>query len=160
MARRTRLSSLSLAANLNPQRKRDGGTILAHFVFAMSLLLWLYLALAPLNPPSLVLATQARDAFQQRCLSFAPEKLIRNATRTVLEYVADGTTLEFPDNVASCARPSQRVSTDLCRVALSIPTSNRSSITFELWLPKRWQAARYLSTGNGGVDGCWCLLLT
>lgn len=122
-------------------------------------LLWLWLALAALNPLCLVLASQASNSFQQRCLSFAPEKLIRNSTRTALEFVTNGTTLEFPDNVASCARPSQLVSTNLCRVALSIPTSNRSSITFELWLPEQWQAARYLSTGNGGIDGCSCQLL-
>ena len=122
----------------------------------MPLLLWLGLALAGLNPVPQVLAGQTPKSFQQQCLSFAPEKLIWNSTRTALEYVANGTTLEFPDNVASCARPSQLVSTDLCRIALSIPTSNRSSITFELWLPEEWQGARYLSTGNGGIDGCQC----
>ncbi|TVY83045.1 putative feruloyl esterase B-2, partial [Lachnellula suecica] len=94
------------------------------------------------------------STFQQQCLSFTPETFIKNSTRTHLEYVTNGTTLVFPDNVASCARPSQLVSTNLCRIALSIPTSNRSSITFELWLPETWPVARYLSTGNGGIDGC------
>jgi hypothetical protein len=42
---------------------------------------------------------------------------------------------------------------DLCRIALSIPTSNRSSITFEAWLPRNW-TGRFLGTGNGGIDGC------
>ncbi|KAI9735738.1 MAG: hypothetical protein M1818_006346 [Claussenomyces sp. TS43310] len=93
-------------------------------------------------------------SFEDRCLAFAPEKLIHNSTLWALEYVTNGTTLEFPDNVASCARPSQLIATKLCRIALSIPTSRRSSITFELWLPEQWDSARYLSTGNGGIDGC------
>jgi len=54
-----------------------------------------------------------------------PEEYVRNSARTVLEYVPANTTLDFPDNDASCGRPSQLVSTDMCRVALSIPTSNR-----------------------------------
>lgn len=68
---------------------------------------------------------QAVDDFQQRCLSFAPESLVKNSTRTVLEYVPANVTIEFVDNDATCGRPRQLVSVDLCRVALSIPTSNR-----------------------------------
>lgn len=92
--------------------------------------------------------------FESQCLAFRPEKYISNSTRTELEYVTNGTTLKFPDNVASCSRASQLVSNNLCRIALSIPTSYRSSITFELWLPEDWSSARYVSTGNGGIDGC------
>ena len=33
------------------------------------------------------------------------------------------------------------------------PTSERSSFTFEMWLPVRW-SGRLLGTGNGGIDGC------
>lgn len=68
---------------------------------------------------------QTADDFQQRCLSFLPEEGVRNSTRTVLEYVPANTMLDFPDNDASCGRPSQFVSVDICRVALSIPTSDR-----------------------------------
>ena len=93
------------------------------------------------------------EDFQARCLSFQPESCIKNATRTVLEFVKSGTNLTFPDNVASCSRSSQVVSKDSCRVALSVPTSNRSSITFELWLPEVW-TGRLLTVGNGGIDGC------
>lgn len=94
------------------------------------------------------------DAFHKHCLSFEPEKLIWNSTLTRLEHVTAGTTLELDDNVSSCSRPSQEVTTDICRVALQIPTSSRSSISFELWLPRKWEGARYLATGNGGIDGC------
>lgn len=95
----------------------------------------------------------AQSSFQQQCLAFKPEALVSNSTREVLEYVAAGTTLSFPYNDATCDRSSQIVAADLCRVALSIPTSNRSSFTFELWLPSNW-TGRFLGTGNGGIDGC------
>lgn len=98
------------------------------------------------------------DGFRQRCLSFEPEKLVEQSTRMRVEFVANGTTLQFPDNDASCKRASQKVSADICRIALYIATSNRSGIRFELWLPEKWSDARYVSTGNGGVDGCkWFL---
>lgn len=93
-------------------------------------------------------------SFREHCLSFTPEKFIWNSTRTRLEFIAGGTTLQLDDNVESCNRPEQAVEVDMCRVALQIPTSRRSSISFELWLPGEWDDARYLGTGNGGVDGC------
>ena len=96
---------------------------------------------------------EIHDDFQNKCLSFAPEVYIHNSTRQILQYVAAGTNLTFPYDDPTCDRPSQLVSADLCRVALSIPTSNRSSITFELWLPDQW-SGRFLATGNGGIDGC------
>jgi hypothetical protein len=95
----------------------------------------------------------ALNHFQQSCLSFTPELYVENSTRQVLEYVPAGTNLTFPYNDPTCDRPNQVVSADLCRVALSIPTSTRSSITFEIWLPAIW-SGRFLATGNGGLDGC------
>ena len=100
-----------------------------------------------------VLDVNALNHFRNRCLSFTPEAYVQNSTREVLEYVPAATNLSFPYNDATCARPNQLVAADLCRVALSIPTSNRSSITFELWLPAVW-SGRFLATGNGGIDGC------
>jgi hypothetical protein len=97
--------------------------------------------------------TTKADTFETRCLSFKPESYVFNSTRTQLQYVRAGTNLTFPGNDETCARASQVVSVDLCRVALSIPTSGRSSITFEMWLPKDW-SGRFLATGNGGIDGC------
>ncbi|OAQ68076.1 feruloyl esterase B precursor [Pochonia chlamydosporia 170] len=98
--------------------------------------------------------TTGNTDFKNRCLSLEPEKLVDNSQRMRLEYVTNGTTLEFPDNDASCNRATQLVSTNLCRIALYIATSERSGITFELWLPEAWTEARYIATGNGGVDGC------
>ncbi|ORY61662.1 Tannase/feruloyl esterase [Pseudomassariella vexata] len=102
--------------------------------------------------PGLAVAT-GNATFQDRCLAFTPEAHVSNSTRTELQFVPAGTNLTFPDNDATCNRASQVVSVDICRATLSIPTSNRSSITFEVWLPEVW-TGRTLATGNGGIDGC------
>ena len=110
----------------------------------VSLNLWLPLALT---------AVHAKYSFRDRCLSFQPEAYIFNSSRHVLDYVTAGTNLNLSDNDPTCSRSNQKVAVDLCRVGLSIPTSNRSSIAFELWLPEDW-SGRFLATGNGGIDGC------
>ena len=115
--------------------------------------------LAALISLSLLLSASAAEpsAFEKKCLAFRPEKFVPGATRSVLEYVAANTKLTFPDNVATCNRGSQAVTANICRVALSIKTSKRSNITFEAWLPENW-SGRFLATGNGGIDGCTCLI--
>ncbi|MCJ1243336.1 putative feruloyl esterase B-2 [Trapelia coarctata] len=98
-------------------------------------------------------ASATTPTFLERCQGFNAETKIHNSTIEVLQYVPASTNLSFPYNDPSCARPYQLVSIALCRIALSTPTSNRSSITFELWLPEVW-SGRLLGTGNGGIDGC------
>lgn len=98
-------------------------------------------------------ALETNNDFQEKCLAFKPEKYVNNSTLEVLEYVPAGTNLSFPDNPTTCNRPSQVIYADLCRIALHIPTSNRSNIVFEAWFPSNW-TGRLLGTGNGGVDGC------
>lgn len=95
----------------------------------------------------------AQLSFEQQCLSLNPDALASGSTLEELEFVQKGRNLTFPDNDPSCNRPSQVIAVDLCRIALSIPTSNRSGFTFELWLPQQW-TGRFLGTGNGGLDGC------
>src|SRR6266536_4565210 len=85
-------------------------------------------------------------SFETRCLSFTPQEYVNNSTLQVLSFVPKGINLTFPDNDATCARPYQVMAVDVWRVALSIPTSNRSSITYELWLPSTW-SGRILATG-------------
>ncbi|KAF2639500.1 putative feruloyl esterase B precursor [Massarina eburnea CBS 473.64] len=98
--------------------------------------------------------TNASASFQSRCLAFSPESTIFNSTLTAREYVTKGTNLTFPDNDKSCNQPFQVAAANLCRIALHVPTSNRSSITMELWLPEQWESGRVLAAGNGGIDGC------
>lgn len=107
----------------------------------------------------LSVSVDPKDEFHKKCLSFTPEVHISNSTRQVLDYVPAGTNVSLPYNDPTCELPSQAVSIDLCRIALSIPTSDRSSITFELWLPMQW-SGRFLGTGNGGIDGCSCYFLS
>ncbi|KAJ4364946.1 hypothetical protein N0V83_008562 [Neocucurbitaria cava] len=105
--------------------------------------------------PLLVLSQTAAAApsFEAKCLTFKPEKYIDGVIRNVLQFVTAGTTLTFPDNDATCNRANQAVTTDLCRVALSIETSEISNIIFEAWFPENW-SGRFLATDNGGIDGC------
>jgi feruloyl esterase len=105
----------------------------------------------------LVPCVAAASDFQQRCLAFKPDELIPDATLDILSYVSANTTLSFPDNDASCNRKAQLVSIDICRMALSIKTSEHSSIVFEAWFPETW-SGRFLATGNGGIDGCQSII--
>ena len=113
----------------------------------------MFIPLVPLLFSALPQLVAASATFEEKCLSFRPETYIEGATRNVLEFVNAGTTVKFPDNDATCNRASQAVSTDLCRIGLSIKTSGTSNVTFEAWLPEDW-SGRFLATGNGGIDGC------
>jgi feruloyl esterase len=98
-------------------------------------------------------ASEPRSSFETKCLQFDPTAYVSDASVNALEFVAAETTLQFPGNDPSCARPNQTVSVDICRVALNISTSGKSGIIFESWLPNSW-TGRFLATGNGGIDGC------
>lgn len=102
---------------------------------------------------SMITTAQTTDKFEQQCLSFSAQERAPNAHIQVLEYIPRGTNLTLADNDSTCSRQSQQISADICRVALSVTTSNRSSIVMELWLPREW-SGRFLGTGNGGIDGC------
>ncbi|KAI2482496.1 Tannase domain containing protein [Pyrenophora tritici-repentis] len=102
---------------------------------------------------ALLHVTVASPSFEQKCLAFRRDNRTIGAKLNVLQYVAAGTNLTFPDNDASCARASQKVSVDLCRITLEIKTSRISNISFEAWFPENW-SGRFLATGNGGIDGC------
>ncbi|KAF5340492.1 hypothetical protein D9758_014567 [Tetrapyrgos nigripes] len=76
-----------------------------------------------------------------------------NVTTWFADLVSAGTNLTFPDNDPTCTRPSQVIFADMCRVSVSLPTSERSEISLEAWLPRNWTGG-VLSTGNGGLAGC------
>ncbi|KAK4156102.1 Tannase/feruloyl esterase [Chaetomidium leptoderma] len=98
-------------------------------------------------------AAAAQCSFQQQCSKLASKLKVDNATVWFAEYVAAGTTLSFPDTDASCGQAPVAVGVDFCRVALHVATSDRSGISMEAWLPRNW-TGRFLSTGNGGLNGC------
>lgn len=91
----------------------------------------------------------------QACSHIAQSFKEPHVTVNFAQHVPANTTLTFSQagNLSSCARPSQLVPVDLCRVAMRVQTSNRSEITLEAWLPTNW-TGRFLSTGNGGLSGC------
>ncbi|GES60182.1 tannase-domain-containing protein [Aspergillus terreus] len=92
------------------------------------------------------------DAFAQRCRSFLAGHLA-DSQRPTVDFVAAGTNLTFYGTNTTCDHISITAPTDLCRASLSVPTSTRSGVDIELWLPSNW-TGRFLQTGNGGIDGC------
>ena len=99
---------------------------------------------------SLILSAKAD--FRSDCLSFTPLDYVSDSTLNVLEYYPNGSNIAFPDNNV-CSRPNQTIFANLCRIGLTINTSNQSSVKFEAWYPETW-TGRFLATGNGGTDGC------
>ncbi|KAH9205856.1 tannase and feruloyl esterase [Leptodontidium sp. 2 PMI_412] len=95
----------------------------------------------------------ATSDFSSKCTALASSLSIPHGNVSSSALVTAGSTLQFPNSDPSCTRPSQSVSVDLCRVALTVTTSDRSSISMEAWLPANWKG-RFLSTGNGGLGGC------
>lgn len=107
------------------------------------------IALAAFGAARLVLANN----FEAHCRDIASQLDVANGTVWFSQYVPGGTNLTFPDYNVTCARPSQVIPKDICRIALYVATSNRSGISMETWLPRDW-TGRFLSTGNGGLGGC------
>ncbi|KAI9370057.1 putative feruloyl esterase B-2 [Aspergillus egyptiacus] len=100
---------------------------------------------------SAVLAEQ--DQFRARCESFADAVDIPQVKVNFANYVPGGTNLTLADNHPSCGEPYQAVSSDTCRIAMAVSTSDSSEITLEAWFPRDY-TGRFLSTGNGGLSGC------
>lgn len=115
------------------------------------------LALGPLAQPSWTSTSHDPAA---RCADLARSLTLPNATVWFSEFVPANTTLTFPDNHPACARPSQFISVEICRVAARVSTStvtdssvSHGSVSFEAWLPLDWNG-RFLAVGNGGLNGC------
>ncbi|KAF1926252.1 tannase and feruloyl esterase [Didymella exigua CBS 183.55] len=91
--------------------------------------------------------------FNSTCASLASRLEVENGIVYFSEFVAAGTNLSLPDNNATCVQPYMLVTADICRVSLHISTTDHSGFNMEAWLPSNW-TGRYLSTGNGGLNGC------
>lgn len=87
------------------------------------------------------------------CSKLGASIRIQNVTVNFANFVSAGTNLSFTQNdgLNTCGYPNALVTSDLCRVAIHVPTSSRSGITLEAWLPVNW-TGRFLSTG--GESGC------
>ena len=107
----------------------------------------------PLWTPAYAASFTTGDVdFVANCSRFSALVDIPGAVTHFTQYVPAGTNLLLPDNHPSCGLTSQSVSSDVCRLAMSVPTSNTSEISFEAWFPRDY-SGRFLSTGNRGV--CW-----
>jgi feruloyl esterase len=107
-----------------------------------------------LSAPVLASTCTPRADFQTRCASITTAELgIPDATVWFSQYVPAGTNVTFPDRHPTCGPASLVASSELCRIALYIATSNRSGLSLEAWLPVKWNS-RFLTTGNGGLNGC------
>lgn len=102
--------------------------------------------------PLLVFAT---SSLRESCFSFNATSFLANSTLRLHEYVAANTTILLEGMHPSCSRSSQLLTVEACRITLTVPTTSRSSVIIELFLPHpdAW-SGRYLATGNGGIDGC------
>ncbi|KAK7019725.1 Feruloyl esterase [Paramarasmius palmivorus] len=91
--------------------------------------------------------------FVTRCTTFAAEANIPKATIYFSEYIPAGTTIPLTDNDPSCFLTEWKVSTDICRVGMSVKTSETSEMSVEGWLPSDY-TGRFLTTTNRGMGGC------
>lgn len=73
----------------------------------------------------------AADSFDTQCTAFAETLRATYANSTIwfTEPVAAGTNLSLPDYDPSCGVQYQEVGVDMCRVAMFVPTSDRSNIS-------------------------------
>jgi feruloyl esterase len=104
---------------------------------------------SPLDYP---VANNGSD-FGSKCSNIASKLAVENGNVYFSEFVAAGTNLSLSDSDPTCGPFSIVVPADICRVALSVATSNRSGLNMEAWLPSNW-TGRFLSGGNGGLNGC------
>lgn len=98
--------------------------------------------------PALSYSTQ--DEFIARCGSFIHEASIPGATVHFSQYLNAGTNLSLSDNHPSCGASHWIVPSDICRIALSVPTSDTSEMSVEAWFPYNY-AGRFLTTTNRGM---------
>ncbi|KAF5343274.1 hypothetical protein D9758_016313 [Tetrapyrgos nigripes] len=95
--------------------------------------------------------------FDSTCSSIASKFSIPNATVLSSELVSKGTNLTFSQDPLcvnpQLSPPSLVIPADVCRITLTVQTSDRSGINMETWLPRNW-TGRFMSTGNGGNGGC------
>ncbi|KAH8204874.1 hypothetical protein TruAng_000913 [Truncatella angustata] len=92
------------------------------------------------------------QTFESACSSLNTAVISPDVKTLFSEILPAGTALVVPGLDASCAN-STTITTDLCRLSLNVTTSASSDVLIEVWLPRNW-TGRFLSTGNGGINGC------
>ncbi|KAJ5649256.1 feruloyl esterase B-2 [Penicillium longicatenatum] len=101
-----------------------------------------------------LITCSAADHFKTACSALHQNINLPNVIVNFAEFVPAKSNVSLIDNPASCGAKYQTLyGGDICRVAMSITTSNQSGLTAEMWLPRDY-TGRFLSTGNGGLAGC------
>jgi feruloyl esterase len=119
----------------------------------MKLSLWASLLTASTVFASPTSCPVQSNNFTSTCASLAAKLSIENGTVEFSQFVAAGTNLSLPAYDPTCAQAPILTTADMCRVGLTVATSDRSSFRMEAWLPSNW-TGRFLSAGNGGLNGC------
>ncbi|EAW15424.1 putative feruloyl esterase [Aspergillus fischeri NRRL 181] len=100
-------------------------------------------------------ATDSSASFESRCQHFHKEIHLQNVHVHSTTYVPIGSNISMAYNPPICGgTSSSSISTiEFCQVALNVTTSDKSQFFMEAWLPSNY-TGRFLSTGNGGLNGC------
>jgi feruloyl esterase len=91
--------------------------------------------------------------FSSKCADIASKLVIDGGVVHKSEFIAAGTNLTIPVYDETCAATVPPVTADMCRIMLYVSTSERSGFNMEAFLPANW-TGRFLSGGNGGLNGC------
>lgn len=97
-------------------------------------------------------ATEQPANFDESCTDLKLTYESSNVVPLFSELVPAGADFVVPDLDPSCTN-STEIPVDFCRLGLNVTTSERSDLLMEVWLPRDW-SGRFLSTGNGGINGC------
>ena len=104
-----------------------------------------------------IFASECESTSAQRCLGLA-QKLSGSINITTTYTLAGESVNISPTPDPSCSvtqSPSYTAIENVCRVVAIVPTSNRSEVYLEAWLPDAdaW-TGRFLAIGNVGLGGC------
>ncbi|KAF7368248.1 Carboxylic ester hydrolase [Mycena venus] len=88
-----------------------------------------------------------------KCLALKSSLDLENTTILDVSYVSAGSTVKLPGVPHETCLQEAYASASLCRVQFTTATSATSATRGEAWLPDKWYG-RFLTLGNGGLDGC------
>jgi feruloyl esterase len=100
-------------------------------------------------------AAGSSASFESRCQQFHKKIHLDNVHVHSSTYVPIGSNISMAYNPPICGEGfGSLISTiEFCQVALNVTTSGKSQFFMEAWLPSNY-TGRFLSTGNGGLNGC------
>jgi hypothetical protein len=98
-------------------------------------------------------ASAADRDHKSACTQLAQSLKLQNTTILSVSYVEANSIV----STAGSCQSNATVSSGLCRVYAQVNTSSTSRTKFEMWLPDEYYG-RFITVGNGGINGCTSLL--